>query len=223
MQELVIERYHQLRDGASVLAFDPYGDKVLKLKDGTMLKLFRLKRFYSSARWLPYSKRFERNVQLLHDRAIPTVSVLHCYNIPEIGRTAIHYAPLEGLTLREIHDQNADGLGHQLIEKTAQFIQGLHAKGIYFRSLHLGNIIVGSDQHLGLIDVADMRFYRKALRPALIRRNFQHLFRYVKDVKRLGAIDHDLFIKSYLHYADLSQGEKASLFQKLKSALPNAA
>jgi RIO-like serine/threonine protein kinase len=55
----------------------------------------------------------------------------------------------------------------------------LHGAGIYFRSLHLGNIVVTPDNEMGLIDVADMRFLRAPLNAELARRNLQHFARYI--------------------------------------------
>lgn len=45
--------YLQLRDNAEVLEADGHGDKVLRLRDGSFLKLFRRKRLISSAALFP--------------------------------------------------------------------------------------------------------------------------------------------------------------------------
>ncbi|MOA52408.1 hypothetical protein D3C78_1757000 [compost metagenome] len=58
-------------------------------------------------------------------------------------------------------------------------IRSLHQSGIYFRSLHLGNIVVTPEGKLGLIDVADMRFLRSPLSARLVKRNLQHFARYI--------------------------------------------
>jgi hypothetical protein len=61
MQKLDHTAYLNMRDGAEVLEADRHGDKVLRLTDGTMLKLFRRKRVLSSALWAPYAQRFADN------------------------------------------------------------------------------------------------------------------------------------------------------------------
>ena len=54
MKSLTNEEYLAMRAGADVTAADEYGDKVLLLRDGTYLKLFRVKRLFTSARFFPY-------------------------------------------------------------------------------------------------------------------------------------------------------------------------
>ena len=49
MQSIDHSTYEALREGAHVLEADGSGDKVLRLADGRMLKLFRRKRLLSSA------------------------------------------------------------------------------------------------------------------------------------------------------------------------------
>ncbi len=52
---------------------------------------------------------------------------------------------------------------------------------MYFRSLHLGNVLLMDDGEFGLIDLADMRIYPSALRNALRQRNLKHMQRYPQD------------------------------------------
>ena len=61
------------------------------------------------------------------------------------------------------------------------FIAKLHDRGVYFRSLHLGNIVMTPEGTLGLIDIADMRFSRGQLTASQRKRNLRHLLRYPSD------------------------------------------
>ena len=181
MKKLSEQEYQVLREGAAVIEADPFGEKVLLLSDGTYLKLFRARHLFSLARIYPYSKRFARNVQKLTGKGIPTVTVIDLFHIPCIHRTAVHYAPLIGTTLKKL----ADNIDLVLINKLGAFIRELHEKGIHFRSLHMGNIVVTPENRLGLIDVADMKIYRKPLDRELRLRNFQHTARYPEDMAAL--------------------------------------
>lgn len=164
--------------GAKILEKDSYGPKVYLLADGNILKLFRRKRFFSSALFRPYSKRFIDNALGLQQRGIPTLTVLDSFELEAPGMTAVLYQPLPGQTLRQIASQ--DGFDwEQNLEPLVALIRRLHEAGIYFRSLHLGNIVVTPDNQMGLIDVADMRFLRAPLSPALVKRNVQHFARYI--------------------------------------------
>jgi hypothetical protein len=165
-------------EGARVLETDSFGPKVYLLQDGNILKLFRRKRVFSSALFRPYSKRFIDNAVELQKLGVPTFQVLQFYRLQAPGMTAVLYQPLPGETLRQIASK--DGFNwQQSLPALVGLIRSLHASGIYFRSLHLGNIVVTPDNRMGLIDVADMRFLRGPLPKYLIRRNLQHFARYI--------------------------------------------
>ncbi len=170
--------FTMMTQGAKILEADSYGPKVYLLADGNILKLFRRKRLFSSALFRPYSKRFIDNVAQLQKRGIPTLTVLDFFQLAAPGMTAVLYRPLPGQTLRQISSQEGFDWQQNLGPLVA-LIRRLHDAGVYFRSLHLGNIVVTPDNELGLIDVADMRFLRAPLNPALARRNLQHFARYI--------------------------------------------
>lgn len=196
MQALDHARYLALREGAHVLEADGTGDKVLRLRDGSMLKLFRRKRLISSAAWYPYARRFADNCKTLAERAIPCPRVREVYRIADIARDAVHYDPLPGNTLRQLLDDpdSGDNLRRQL----GIFIARLHEKGIYFRSAHLGNVVLTPEGELGLIDIADMRTYRRPLRKVQRLRNFKHMLRYKEDRAWLLGNGSEVFASAYL-------------------------
>jgi serine/threonine protein kinase len=165
-------------EGARILEADSFGPKVYLLHDGNILKLFRRKRIFSSAMFRPYSKRFIDNVTELQKLGVPTLEVLQFFRLQAPGMTAVLYRPLPGNTLRQIADKEGFSW-QQTLPALATLIRSLHSSGIYFRSLHLGNIVVTPDNRMGLIDVADMRFLRGPLPRHLIKRNLQHFARYI--------------------------------------------
>lgn len=195
MQPLDHRRYLALREGAQVLEADGSGDKVLRLADGTMLKLFRRKRLFTSAAWYPYASRFANNCRHLQARGIPCPQVMAVYRIAEIERDAVHYAPLPGDTLRQLLAN--DSATPQLRTDLGAFLGRLHESGVYFRSVHLGNVVLTPERTLGLIDIADLRLYRAPLRRSLRLRNFRHMLRYASDRQWL-TVDTDAFIQGYM-------------------------
>lgn len=216
MQALDHSAYLALREGAQVLEADRFGDKVLRLRDGNFLKLFRRKRFFTSAALFPYAQRFANNARALHQRSIPCPQVLAVYRIASIERDAVYYAPLPGQTLRQLFEQpeTADSLRAQL----GSFVAQLHDCGVYFRSLHLGNIVMTPEHRLGLIDIADMTYQRRALSLHKRLRNFQHMLRYDHDRQWLlsPSVTATAFINSYLTHCKLTI-EPSVLIQKLSS------
>lgn len=176
LERLEHDDYLALRAGASVLEADGFGDKVLHLADGTMLKLFRRKRFFSSAAWYPYARRFADNAAALHRRQIPAPVVIAVWRVPSIGRDAVHYHPLIGQTLRELLRQGVDEDTERVLKAAfTRFIVRLHECGVYFRSLHLGNVVLTPDRQLGLIDISDARIGRRSLSRQLRARNLRRL------------------------------------------------
>ena len=186
--------------------------KVLELSNGDILKLYRVKRVISSAVFLPYSKRFYRNALQLQCLGIATVEAKRLFRIPSIGRSAVLYAPLPGVTLRDFAQDN--GLPQCIAEQLGVFIAMLHDKGIYFRSLSLNNIIYTESGELGLIDFADMKIQERPLSPRKRLRNFHHVFSNVKDFGYLDVVNKTCLIEHYLSTLGIVNG--SSWVKKLR-------
>ncbi|AMO57904.1 hypothetical protein EZMO1_3964 [Endozoicomonas montiporae CL-33] len=203
--------YQVLRQGAEVIEHDGDGDKVLRLADGSFLKLFMVKSRFSSARLLPYSVRFATNADKLHRMNIPTVTIINCYRIPSIARTAVHYQPLPGKTLRQVLSGLNSEERQKLLADNARLIARMHRLGVYFRSAHLGNIVQQPDGTLGLIDIADMRFSCGTLKKELRLRNFRHMARYEVDVNYL--LENNTFPSVYAEQASMNAEDVARVIQ----------
>ncbi len=168
--------YLAMRAGAPVLEADSFGEKVLLLTDGTVLKLFRRKRLFSSAAWYPYAQRFADNAAALDRLGIPVPQIIDVVRIPSLARDAVHYHPLVGRTLREICREGIEkDQERELRTAFTRFVIHLHDCGVYFRSLHLGNVVYMPDQQLGLIDIADVRIRASGLSKRQRARNLRRL------------------------------------------------
>lgn len=214
MQSLDHSDYLALREGAEVLEADSHGDKVLRLPDGNFLKLFRRKRLLSSALLWPYAQRFANNAKALQDRDIPCPQVIAVYRISSIDRDAVYYAPLPGKTLRQLieHQQTSTDLRARL----GLFVAKLHACGVYFRSLHLGNIVLTPENELGLIDISDMKHQRKPLNQKKRIRNLHHILRYRSDNEWLLSDEPNAFFHSYLKNSNINTDKITHLTQILE-------
>ncbi len=87
------------------------------------------------------------------------------------------------------------------MEQFGELLAKLHASGIYFRSVHLGNVLVQPDGQLGLIDLADMRISHFALSLHKRQRNLKHMRRYADDQKWLFEENYDALKAGYSHIA----------------------
>lgn len=187
----------QLTASAQVIEEDGLGPKVLRLTDGSFLKLFRRRRWYTSGSFNPYSERFAANSEQLRNKGIPTPQILDLYRLDD-GSSAVHYSPLPGNTLRQVlQGITAPAVRQALVERFGKFMAQLHEQGVYFRSLHLGNVLVLNDGEFGLIDLADMRIYPSSLSLSLRQRNLRHMQRYTEDRRWLFEDHFDALLQGY--------------------------
>ena len=207
VQKLSVTGLEQLSREARIIEEDGLGPKVLCLSDGSFLKLFRRRRWYTSGSFNPYSERFAVNSEQLRQMGIPTPQVLNVYRLDD-GSSAVHYAPLPGHTLRQVLQSiTAPAVRQALIERFGKFMAQLHEKGVYFRSLHLGNVLVLEDGEFGLIDLADLRIYPTPLSLSMRQRNLRHMQRYTVDKRWLFEDHLDALLQGYAVTASKSAVE----------------
>ena len=195
MRSITEKEYEEMRAGAKVLGADSSGDKVFQLTDGRVLKLFRVRNIISSAYLYPYSLRFVDNVFKLQKKGISTVEIIDVFKVKGIGKTAVMYNPLEGITVREIF-HNKNKFNEAFAENLGAFIADLHERGIYFRSIHIGNIVQMPSGELGLIDVSDMKVQRRPLSFCKRFRNIPHIIRVKREFPGLYR-KRDAFVRGY--------------------------
>ncbi len=181
MKQLTLEAFDRLTQNSAVLADDEHGKKVLELTDHSIIKLFRVKRLLSQATIYSPARRFAKNAKKLKQLNIPTITLIDLYNIKGIRRTAVHYHQLEGIMVREY--LNSHSGNDQFLEKLGEFLALLHSKGIFFRSVHFGNIIYTPDKQFGLIDISDMNISPFPLSIFKRLRNLKHIFRLPEDIR----------------------------------------
>lgn len=183
--------FNALLGRSKVLMEDRHGLKVIATPEGEIMKFFRRKRLLSSALWDPYAKRFARNAANLTKLGIPTVEVTGVWRVSSLKRDAVVYRRLEGESLRDL-EKTAGRM-----EKLAGFFAELHAKGVFFRSVHFGNILELPDGRLGLIDMADLACKGRPLGVKERLRNFAHLVKYDVDRQVFEAYGMGTFIALY--------------------------
>lgn len=163
-----------------ILEKDSRGAKVIVLADGAFLKIFHTRRHPILARLRPSAQRFARNAETLKEAGVATPRIKELLWIDKKnGVSACTYHPLPGKSI-ETMQRESSRLAHKTIKDLAAFIKSLHNTGIYFRSLHLGNILQLEDGKFGLIDFLDLSHKKRPLTEWEIKRNFTHLNRYLK-------------------------------------------
>ena len=195
--------YGHLTAGAAPLGSEFAFNNVLLRSDGVVVKRLRKRGPYSSYFIRSQAESFRRNAERLRRLGIVTVAVLDVFDYPDEKRHLVTYERLPGVTLKEVmHQESETG---SLLPEFAAYVARLHRKGIYFRSLHFGNVLVQAGNVFGLIDVVDMRFRRHALYPWMRGRNIRHLFRRHEDAKLMRKFGIQRFMDAYFAAADLSR------------------
>lgn len=179
MRIVATQQLENWLSNGKVLEADARGPKVVALDNGLFLKIFHTRRHPLLARLQPAARRFARNAERLRRLGIaaPETQDLFWLDRPT-GLSACIYQPLPGRSIEELYCADPDNVRTMLPELGA-FIRRLHQKGIYFRSLHLGNILLLPSGQYGLIDILDLQFKRGPLSGWLVQRNLQHLRHYL--------------------------------------------
>ena len=184
---------------------------MLRLENGHFLKIFRARPFYTSGYFNPYSERFAVNSERLQAMGIPAPKILDLYLLTD-GSTAVLYEPLPGQTLRQVlQSMGSPSVRQALVERFGKFLAQLHKQGVYFRSLHLGNVLLMDDGEFALIDIADMRIFPSPLRITLRQRNLRHMQRYPEDRRWLFEEQLPELLKGYATLASRAEVESLRL------------
>ncbi|MBD9657098.1 MULTISPECIES: lipopolysaccharide kinase InaA family protein [unclassified Pseudomonas] len=197
-----------LLQGAKTIEEDGLGIKVARLGDGDFLKLYRRKRLLSSDLWDLPAQRFADNAQGLLRLGITAPKVLDVLMISERRLSAVRYQPLPGDTLRNSLRQLDAEPRTALVKQFGTFLGELHQLGVYFRSLHLGNVLLLPDGSFGLIDLSDMKLESRPLAPWKRRRNLQHILRYSEDIAWLTKQHLDSWLEGYADSASRPETER---------------
>jgi len=88
-------------------------------------------------------------------------------------------------------------LDEALAYKVGEFIAKVHALGIYFRGLHIGNIVRTPNGELGLIDVSELSIYWHLSRYRRLR-NFARFWRVQEDAIKFGEGNINALIDGYV-------------------------
>jgi hypothetical protein len=178
-----------------ILEQDHFGIKVIRLTNGDILKIFRVKRTFSSANFFSYARSFCRNEKRLHQLNVPTIQVKQLYHLTAHHKSAVLYSPLVGITVRELFARSE--LTSEHAQKLGVFMARLHDLGIYFRGLHSGNIVLTPTGQFGLIDISEMTIFPWTLERRRRKRNFARYWRNASEAEDFGLSNIKTLIGAY--------------------------
>lgn len=201
--------------GQTISDHGVYGPKVVLLPNGDYLKVFNPKEGLTKRRFFPKYKSFIRNTEKLKIYNIPTVRVTEVYALPEQNGHAVRYVPLIGTDLRLLAKRQLD----KTLEKFIPFLVELHEKGIYFRGIHLGNVLRLDNGQYGLIDIADLYFKRAPLSIISRVRNLTHMLQNKDDVSLFEQFGIKNFLRLYAKEAKIFDIRKLWFYLWVKMKL----
>lgn len=196
MQIVTAQELRDWLEHGSVLEKDSRGPKVVLLQNGLILKIFYTRRNPWLARINPPAKRFAQNAATLEKLGIQTPEITETLWLDQAkGLSACTYQPLPGMSLETLFMERPSDMDN-LIPELAGFIYRLHQQGVYFRSLHLGNVLLVPEGGLGLIDFLDLTKKRRQLNSWEVKRNLAHLRRYLHR-RKISGFPMDRLIECY--------------------------
>ncbi len=182
--------------------------KVLEKDGTTIIKLFYPKRkLLSSNKIKPHAIRFCKNISTLRKYGYVVPRVLNTQYCRELKTYVVYYSKIEGDDIRALVTK---GRTH-LVEEVAKFLAELHNRGIFFRAIHLENLLYTADNKFALIDITDVHFSRRPLSLWVRYRNLKHLFSepYDREIWRsFGVVN---FLNQYYDAAKLSTASRRLL------------
>jgi len=226
MKSILPRDFEQVVKDAEVLAREADGrPKVYLCPDGRFVKVFSPRRRLSSHLWQSYAERFWNSARELRARGVASVEATDCFRLRGTRDHAVTYKGPPGRPLRETVASIGPASPEcaPLMNDLASLVADIHGKGVYFRGLHFGNIIVRPDGVLALIDVADVRFFDGPLNTSRRARNFKPPFRYEIDRSALEAFGVKRFVDRYLAAACLTPATATRFIRALSRQHPRLA
>ncbi len=215
MKTINIEAYNELIYGSQVLISDKSGKSMVLLSTGSRIikKLPYKKGILSKSRSRAF--RFQENCKRLSFHGFRTLIVADVFNFPEESCHVVIYPIIEGLSLEEYIDGDAEESKKQdMMMRIAVYYGKLHNKGVYCRPTHFRNIIICPDSEFALIDVQNIRFRRFSLDLWTRSRNFKYILKYQKNLDQLIRLGAEDFFNFYMSECRMGK-RKQKIFQSL--------
>jgi hypothetical protein len=182
--------------------------RLMRHNDNQISKIWK-RRSKPSSDWIyPYYLRFVRNARKLLVRGINAPNVR---SIMKVEKNKLHIVTYDGMSGASVRDILKRNKGMISLKDLGFFIATLHKKGIFFTSLHLGNIIRLDSGDFGIIDVANTHFFVFPLTIHSRARNLSHFLSYTDDVDLLRQKTNGDIVNEYLNYLNVSCKAKERL------------
>ena len=207
--------YLKLTEAAKLVKRTRTKIRLLLSPDGKIIKHIYRRRLLSTSTLWPYAARFINNAKKLESLNISVPKINDVYYYPKLNCDIIVYDYVKGPTLNEIASTNDFSFFPLLI----QYIAQLHQNGIYFKDLHLSNIVY-HDGLFTLIDLETIHCKKRSLRISERAKNLAYLFNIKEHIQFYLHYGTEKFTNEYLSFTPLTERSKKRIKQFLISKLP---
>jgi len=188
---------------------------LLQTDAGEIIKFFYQKNRLSTSTIFPKAKVFADNGVLLRKlQVIAPLTKRVAYCSPRKMYLVV-YDRIPGKDLR-MWDAEENGVALQGLEK---YLAELHRKGVMFRGIHLGNVLMDDTGEYALVDISGLSFQSKPLSLWRRKRNLINLLGVEDDQKILLSYGLSRFVAGYCAAAGLDKSDIAYLNKKLSRRL----
>ena len=197
---------------------DDLGHRKTFHKKNEIIKIFNVRGYISSGFFNTYASRIIKNSIRLKEHEIPSIEITNELAFQYNNRlSGVSYKYIPGKTYRDLGNK----ITKEMITDLAKYISIIHKKGIYFRAMHLGNILL-HNKKLFLIDIAKIHFYPWPLFIFTRARAFRRMIKYQDDIKHFGLINYKNLISEYMVLSKFNSFERIrfqlylTIFSKIK-------
>ena len=197
---------------------DDLGHRKTFHKKNAIIKIFNVRGLISSGFFNTYASRIIKNSLKLKKYDIPSIEITNELVFQYNRRlSGVSYKYIPGTTYRNLNHK----ITMDMITDLANYISNIHKKGIYFRAMHLGNILL-HNKKLFLIDIAKIHFYPWPLFVFTRARAFRRMIKYQVDIINFGLINYKNLISEYMNSSKFNYFERIrfqlylTIFSKIK-------
>lgn len=209
---------------------------LLDTSNQSVIKFFYPRRRFSTNRIYPYCLRFKRNSLRLKKHGVQCPDVQEVYRINNHAAGVVHairYPLLAGQPLRSLLATETGSTTTKsnsvILDELALFMAALHKKGIFFRGIHMANLLylptepsasstpIDIFNTFALLDITTVKYSFGALPLQKRARNLKHLLHYRDDQHIFSYTAKAQFMQHYLQAARLSPRMGGKLIEKVFS------
>lgn len=205
--------YIKLTEGAKLIKRTRTKIRLLLSPQNKIIKHIYRRKFLSTSTLWPYAARFIKNASKLQSKNFSVPTIHEVYYYPKLNSDIIVYDYVEGPTLHEIASTN----DLSFFPKFIRYISQLHQTGIYFKDLHLSNIVFKNGVFT-LLDLETIHCKRRPLKTSERAQNLAYLFSIKEHKQFYQDYGTDQFINEYLNSIQLSERAQKKLKKKLTNS-----